>query len=110
MLVRTLTPTLSRREREKKRLLLSTTRSQSLALHAPEEFTHDAHVQLVAQMCVLDTGIDGRIVVDLDHGQTLTVLLDIDAVKTVANRCRGFQRELDNIGRRVLDSQGLEAA
>ncbi len=85
-------------------------RAEPLVLHAAQELGHDAFVERVADAGVLDSRIDGRVVVDLDHGDPVAGLLEVDTVQAVADRRGRAQGEPDHVGRHLVDRQGLEAA
>src|SRR3954468_8771161 len=87
----------------------SAAKSKPLALHALQKLVHDAAIEILAEIRVLDAGVDRRVVVDLDDREPVTRLLEIDAVKAVADRGRRAKRELHDVGRRLANRERLEA-
>src|SRR5690606_14864046 len=79
-------------------------------IHSRLEDLHDPVVQLVAEDRVLDAVIEVRVVVDLDQHGTPADGLDVDAVETVADRVRRPEREIDDIGRHLVDRHGVRVA
>ena len=61
----------------------SATQSQPLSLHPAQELLHDPAIQIPAEAGVLDTGVDRRVVVDLDDHDAIANLFQVDAVKAM---------------------------
>ena len=63
--------------------LRSATQTQPLSLHPAQEFIHDAAIQILAEIRVLDTGVDRRVVIDFDDHDAIANLFQVDAVKAM---------------------------
>src|SRR3982751_5617558 len=76
----------------------STAKAKPLALHAPQEFVHDAAVEILAEIRVFDARVDRRVVVDFDDRKPVARLLQVDPVKPVADRRGRAERKLHDFG------------
>src|SRR6187402_1167609 len=83
--------------------------AEALQFEAAEELLHDAKVEILAEVAVLDAGIDRRVVVHLDHHGLVADLLEVHAVETVTNGLRRFQRQLDDIRGRLAHGYRTKA-
>ena len=52
---------------------------------------------------ILIPGVDARIVIDLDYHRFGSILLQIDPVESVSDRCCGSRGALNHLGQRPLD-------
>ena len=78
----------------------------ALALADPaQEHAHDFAVKRVLQHAILVAGVDVGIVVDFDHVALLAVLLQVDAVKAVADQVGGANRGAYHDLGRLADRQ-----
>src|SRR5580704_13623230 len=84
----------------------SSPRSGVDALNEPLQ---DAAPDFVLADLILDAMIEIGIVVDLDHGDRIAGLLDVDAVKAMADRARRAQGDIDYPRRRLGQSKGAIA-
>ena len=78
-------------------------------IKAAYEFFHNNAVQPITQDKVLNARINVWIVVDLNHQDAISRLLQIDAIKAIANQCGSTQCRLHDLSRRILDGDRCES-
>src|SRR5262249_20136043 len=83
---------------------------EPLLLEALDEPAQKPHPDLVLADLVLDAVLEVGVVVDFHHHNPAVGLLEVYAVETVADRARGAHRDVDDLGRRLVDLEGAEAA
>src|SRR3569832_1744299 len=77
-------------------------------LDAPHQFLKNDLIALIAETGVLDAGLENGIIVHLDHVNLLAELLEVHAVKSIADRVRGLERDHNKQTQHQHKRPGLE--
>src|SRR5580704_1091501 len=85
-------------------------RNDSLLLEAVGEPLEQPPPDIVLAGRILDTVFEVGVVVDFHDDNAVVGLLEVDAVKTVADRPRRAHRDIHHLGRRLGEIEGAEAA
>src|SRR5579862_1201547 len=86
------------------------TRPARLLLEALDEPAQQPHPDFVLADRVLDAVLEVGIVVDLHDDDAVFGLLEVDAVKSLADRARGAHRDVDHLARRLIEIKRAESA
>ncbi|KFF33766.1 hypothetical protein G039_0316595 [Pseudomonas aeruginosa VRFPA01] len=81
-----------------------------LELQAADEGLEDAPVEFVAELAVLDAGVEVRVVVDLDDQHPVAGLLQVHPIEAVADPPGRLQSQLQHRRRHLLQRYGAALA
>src|SRR5580704_15067939 len=85
-------------------------RNDGLLLELLDEPAQQPHLNLVLADDVLDAMFEVGVVVDFHDHDAVVGLLEVDAVKTIADRARRAHRDIHHLARRIGEVEGAEAA
>src|SRR5580704_5447120 len=85
-------------------------RNDGLLLEPLDEPAQQPHPNLVLADDVLDAVFEVGVVVDFHDHDAVVGLLEVDAVKTIADRARRAHRDVHHVARCLAKIEGAEAA